>query len=258
MWHEQTIIEWSRQVISIIACDHSVKFCAPSAYAFWSQQNGAVTGMWRSCQMQPSQIEFAISAVRYSKERKLLQSLGWYCAQSAIDHERDVCEEQTHIYMIRTSNNRVISLGDLYCCLLPQYEAFHTCCSSFPITTGLSSLSFDLFYQSGLPNGKITLALLLPLLAKENCHAKFWKSQNAVFILPHEATRTGWADQDMGGPGLDRTNGFQKFADQDWIRFNFCGSGLDSGWTISQSIHVCRIFAIFFWIRIWFRYLFCF
>ena len=36
---------------------------------------------------------------------------------------------------LQTSNNRVISSGDLYCCLLPQCEALRTCRSSFPITT---------------------------------------------------------------------------------------------------------------------------
>jgi len=28
---------------------------------------------------------------------------------------------------------RVFSSGDLYCCLLPQFEALHTCRSGFPI-----------------------------------------------------------------------------------------------------------------------------
>jgi len=35
----------------------------------------------------------------------------------------------------RTSNNRVIAARDLYCCLLPQCEALHTCRSGFPIAT---------------------------------------------------------------------------------------------------------------------------
>ena len=37
MWREQGIIEWSRRVISIIACCHSVKLCALAVRAFWSQ-----------------------------------------------------------------------------------------------------------------------------------------------------------------------------------------------------------------------------
>jgi len=36
-------------------------------------------------------------------------------------------KNNTHIYVARTSNNRVISSGDLYCCLLPQCEALRTC-----------------------------------------------------------------------------------------------------------------------------------
>jgi len=32
----------------------------------------------------------------------------------------------------------------------------------------------------------------------------------------------------MGVSGLDRIDDFQKFADQDWMGLNFCGSGLDS------------------------------
>ena len=33
----------------------------------------------------------------------------------------------THIYEARTGKNRVISSGDLYCCLLPQGEVLRTC-----------------------------------------------------------------------------------------------------------------------------------
>jgi len=39
------------------------------------------------------------------------------------------------MYAARTSNNRVISSGDLYCCLLPRCEALRTCRSGFPIAT---------------------------------------------------------------------------------------------------------------------------
>ena len=42
-------------------------------------------------------------------------------------------KNNTHIYVARTSNNRVISSGDLYCCLLPQCEALRTCHSGFLI-----------------------------------------------------------------------------------------------------------------------------
>jgi len=59
----------------------------------------------------------------------------WRCVECAVHHERNVCEEQHHICVARTSNNRVISSGELYCCLLPQCEALRTCRSGFPFVT---------------------------------------------------------------------------------------------------------------------------
>jgi len=52
-------------------------------------------------------------------------------------------ENNTHIYVARTSNNRVISSGDLYCCLLLRCEALRTCRSSFLIATWLITLDGD-------------------------------------------------------------------------------------------------------------------
>ena len=65
----------------------------------------------------------------------LLQPLRWCCVDCVIHHERDVRAEQKYMYVARTSNNRVISTGDLYCCLLPRGEALRTCRSGFPIAT---------------------------------------------------------------------------------------------------------------------------
>ena len=53
----------------------------------------------------------------------LLQPRRWRCAECAVHHERNVREEQHHIHVARTSNNRVIVARDLYCCLLPQCDA---------------------------------------------------------------------------------------------------------------------------------------
>jgi len=39
------------------------------------------------------------------------------------------------MYVALTRNDRVISSGDLYCCLLPLCEALRTCRSGFPIAT---------------------------------------------------------------------------------------------------------------------------
>jgi len=65
----------------------------------------------------------------------VLQPLRWRCVECVIHHERDVREEKHYVYVARTSNNRVISSGELYCCLLPQCEALHICRSGFPIAT---------------------------------------------------------------------------------------------------------------------------
>jgi len=71
------------------------------------------------------------------KAGALLQLLSWCCVESVIHHKWDVREEQhTYaVYVTWTSNNRVISSGDLYYCFLPQCEALCTCRSSFLITT---------------------------------------------------------------------------------------------------------------------------
>jgi len=46
-------------------------------------------------------------------------------------------KNNTHIYVSRTSNNRVIAACELYCCLLPQCKALCTCHLGFPIATRL-------------------------------------------------------------------------------------------------------------------------
>ena len=47
----------------------------------------------------------------------LLQPLRWRCVDCVIHRERDAREEQNHIYVARTSNNKVITACEL-CCLL--------------------------------------------------------------------------------------------------------------------------------------------
>jgi len=75
--------------------------------------------------------------------KQLLQPLRWCCVDCVIHHERDAREEQEYMYVARTSNNRVISPGDLYCCLLPRCEALRTCCLGFPITTQLTRVGIQ-------------------------------------------------------------------------------------------------------------------
>ena len=76
-----------------------------------------------------------LGAIGFNVTFLLLQPLPWRWAECAVHHERNVGEEQHHIYMTWTSNHEVISSGDLYCCLLPQCEALRTCRSGFPIAT---------------------------------------------------------------------------------------------------------------------------
>ena len=135
MWREQAIIKWSRRVISIVACCHGAKHCAHASRDFRLQQNVSVTRMWRSCGVQPSHKERAIGVFRCKKKGMLLQPLRWCCVDCVIHHKRVVHEEQKYMHVARTSNNRVISSGDPYCCLLPRCEALHTCHSGFPIAT---------------------------------------------------------------------------------------------------------------------------
>jgi len=84
------------------------------------------------CRVQPSHRERAIGAV-CTKEEMLLQPLRWCCIDCVIHHEWDVHEEQQYIYVVRTSNNRVIAACELRCCLLPRCKALCTCRSAFPI-----------------------------------------------------------------------------------------------------------------------------
>jgi len=51
----------------------------------------------------------------------------------------------------------------------------------------ISSLSLDQSKRSDSPNGKITPAVLFPLMPIRHFLVKFWKCQKSVSILPHVA-----------------------------------------------------------------------
>ena len=96
MWCEQAIIEWSRRVNSIIACCHSVKFCAHAARAFQSQQNVAVTRMWRSCLHKKN-----VGSVRFVvKKRGCRCNLSAGVALNARFTTNEMCAKNT-LYMWR-------------------------------------------------------------------------------------------------------------------------------------------------------------
>jgi len=71
-----------------------------------TQQNNAVTTMWRSCGVQPSHKERAIGMVRCKKEEMLLQPPRWCCVDCVIHHKRYVRDEQKYICVVRASNNK--------------------------------------------------------------------------------------------------------------------------------------------------------
>ena len=71
----------------------------------------------------------------FQKGGDVVATLRWCCVDCVIHHDRDVREEQKYMCVARTSNNRVISSSDLYCCLLPRCEALRICRSGFPIAT---------------------------------------------------------------------------------------------------------------------------
>jgi len=56
-------------------------------------------------------------------------------------------KNNTHTYVVQTTNNRGSTPCDLYCCLQPQCEALRTCCLCFSITTLASG---PLLWQVGL------------------------------------------------------------------------------------------------------------
>jgi len=68
-------------------------------------------------------------------------------------------KNNTHTYVARTSNNRVISARDLYCCLLPQCKALRTCRSAFTMGTvwKLSPKRWqETYFLCGIPRCKTT------------------------------------------------------------------------------------------------------
>jgi len=87
------------------------------------------------------------NGARYNLHKKKVRSVWFivkrreYCCNLSVGialkvqfTTNEMCKKSnTHIYVVQTSNNRVISWGGLRCCLLPQRDALRTCHSSFSI-----------------------------------------------------------------------------------------------------------------------------
>jgi len=125
MWCEQAIIKWPWHVTSIVACCHNVKLCALAAQTFQSQQ----MMLWPGCKSR-ARCRFHKRKVR--PVRFIVKKKGRCCylpdgvALNMWFTKNGMCvKNNTHLYVVRTSNNRVIMACDLYCCLLPVWSFGH-------------------------------------------------------------------------------------------------------------------------------------
>ena len=123
----------------------------------------------------------------------VFQPLRWCCVDCMIHHERDVREEQKYMYVARTSNNRVISSGDLCFCLLPRCEALRTCRSGFPIATVLLRVKIPFLKRVTAIDATIsartrnTEVLLLNSWSRQNYDDKvnLRKTEELIAVPPH-------------------------------------------------------------------------
>jgi len=127
MCHEQAIIQWSRRVISIVACCHGVKLCTLAAQAFRSQK----MVLWPGCEGRArcSLHKKNVRSVRFVvKRRGCCCNLSIGVALNVRFTTKRMCAKNNiRKFVARTSNNRVIATHYLYCYLLPQSEALRTC-----------------------------------------------------------------------------------------------------------------------------------
>ena len=137
-------------MISIFACCHGAKLWAHAARDFRSQQNRAVTRMWRSCRVRSLHTKNMRSVWFVVKRKGCCYNHSGGVALIVWFTMNGMCvKNNTIIYVARASNSKKDCEHDLYYCLLPRCEALRTCRSGFPIAT-LQSESFDTF---GWPAG---------------------------------------------------------------------------------------------------------
>jgi len=116
-------------------CCYGAKLCAHAARDFRSQQNGAVTRMWRSCLVQPH-TKNVRSLWFVVKRRWCCCTLSGGVALIVWFTTNGMCvKNNTIIYVAWASNGKRDCEHDHYRCLLPRCEALRTCHSGFPIAT---------------------------------------------------------------------------------------------------------------------------
>jgi len=125
MWHEQAIIEWSWHVISIVLAATLWSFAQMPLGL--SDRNKMV--LWSGCEGRAkcSLHKKNVRSVRFVvKRRGCCCNLSVGIALNVWFSTNGMCtKNNTHIYVARTSNKRVILSGDLYYCLLPMWSFLH-------------------------------------------------------------------------------------------------------------------------------------
>jgi len=105
---KQPIMKWAQHVISVVACCHSAKLFAIDTQTLQLPQNGAVTRMWKQCQIRPLQKKCAIGVVWCKKEGMLLKTRAPWCSMCAIVQSTTnrICAKNcTYMYMVQASEH---------------------------------------------------------------------------------------------------------------------------------------------------------
>ena len=94
MWREQAIIEWSRRVISIVACCHGAKLCAYAARDFRSQHYQSLEILTLAQMLWTARVGVCCRTVSATTKTKNLHLLG-----------RRLCEQPKLMYTYNSFHN---------------------------------------------------------------------------------------------------------------------------------------------------------
>ena len=94
VWREQAIIEWSRRVISIVACCHGAKLCAYAARDFRSQHYQSLEILTLAQMLWTARVGVCCRTVSATTKTKNLHLLG-----------RRLCEQPKLMYTYNSFHN---------------------------------------------------------------------------------------------------------------------------------------------------------